>query len=293
MARVPVAAPPTPIEWTRGSIGMYESFYGFKEKPFALTPDPQFLYLARPHRKALTLLQYSLANDAAFCVITGEVGSGKTTLIRHLLKGIEQTTTVGLISNTSIDFGRLLQWVCMSFGLAHAGKDEVTLYELFTRFLIDEYAKGRRVVLIVDEAQNLGAPRLEELRVLSNINADKHLLLQTIIVGQPELRDLIRAPRLLQLAQRISGDCHIGALSADEARHYIHHRLRVAGGRLSIFTQGAVSLAYKQSGGIPRLINQYCDQALVYGYADGHTRIDGELMTQVIEDRRSNGLVAN
>jgi general secretion pathway protein A len=272
---------------------MYESFYGLKEKPFALTPDPQFLYLAPPHRKALTMLEFSLASEAAFCLITGEVGSGKTTLIRHLLQSIEQTVTVGLISNTSFHFGRLLQWICMSFGLEHSGKDEVALFEQFTRFLIDEYAKGHKVVLIVDEAQNLGRTRLEELRVLSNINADKHLLLQTILVGQPELRALIRMPQLLQLAQRIGDDYHIGALSAEEARHYVHHRLRVAGGRLSLFTHTAVMLAYQKSGGIPRLINQYCERALVYGYADGRARIDGELMAQVIQNRRSNGLVAN
>jgi type II secretory pathway predicted ATPase ExeA len=271
---------------------MYESFYGLKEKPFALTPDPEFLYLAPPHRKALTMLEYSLANEAVFCLITGEVGSGKTTLIRHLLQSIDQTITVGLISNTSLHFGRLLQWICMSFGLEHSDKDEVALYEVFTRFLIDEYAKGHKVVLIVDEAQNLGRVRLEELRVLSNINADKHLLLQTILVGQPELRALIRMPQLLQLAQRIGADYHIGALSAEETRHYIHHRLRVAGGRLNLFTHTAVMLAYQNSGGIPRLINQYCDRALVSGYADGRTRIDGVLMAQVIQDRRSNGLVA-
>jgi type II secretory pathway predicted ATPase ExeA len=271
---------------------MYKSFYGLKEKPFALTPDPQFLYLAPPHRKALTMLEYSLASEAPFCLITGEVGSGKTTLIRHLLKTIEQTFTVGLITNTSFQFVRLLKWICMSFGLEHSGKDDVALYELFTRFLIDEYAKGRKVVLIVDEAQNLGRMGLEELRVLSNINVDKHLLLQMILVGQPDLRALIRTPQLLQLAQRIGADYHIGALSADEARHYIHHRLRVAGARLSLFTQSAIMLAYQSSGGIPRLINQYCDRALVYGYADRRERIDGELMAQVIEDRRSSGLVA-
>jgi general secretion pathway protein A len=272
---------------------MYESFYRLKEKPFALNPDPQFLYLASPHRKALTMLEYSLASEAAFCLISGEVGSGKTTLIRRLLTKIERTTTVGLISNTNVNFGRLLQWISMSFGLEYTGQDDVALYEAFTRFLIDEYGKGRKVVLIVDEAQNLGVARLEELRVLSNINADKHMLLQTILVGQPELRAQIRMPHLLQLAQRISADYHLGALSVDEARNYVHHRLRVAGGRLTLFTQAAILLAYQHSGGIPRLINQYCDQALVYGYADGHARIDGELMAQVIEERRSSGLIAN
>jgi general secretion pathway protein A len=272
---------------------MYESFYGLKEKPFALTPDPQFLFLAPPHRKALTMLEFSLANEAAFCLISGEVGSGKTTLIRHLLKNIAQTITVGLISNTSFHFARLLPWICMSFGLEHSGKDDVALYELFTRFLIDEYAKGHKVVLIVDEAQNLGRLRLEELRVLSNINADKHLLLQTILVGQPELRQLIRMPQLLQLAQRIGGDYHIGALSAEETRHYIHHRLRVAGARLDLFSYTAITLAYRNSGGIPRVINQYCDRALVYGYAERRARIDGELMAQVIQDRRSNGVLAS
>jgi general secretion pathway protein A len=269
---------------------MYESYYGLKERPFALTPDPQFIFLALPHRQALTYLEFSLAHDAGFCLITGEVGAGKTTLIHHLLKSVDRTVTVGLVSNTSRNFGRLLQWVCMTFGLEHSGKDEVSLYDLFTRFLIDEYAKGHKVVLIVDEAQNLGPARLEELRVLSNINAGKHLLLQTILVGQPQLRALIRAPELLQFEQRIGADCHIGALSADEARHYVQHRLRVAGGCVSLFTHTAIKLAYQNSKGIPRLINHYCDRALVYGYADRAARIDHELMADAIEDRRSSGL---
>src|ERR1039458_5765304 len=272
---------------------MYESFYGLKENPFTLTPDPQFLVLARPHRRALTQLEYSVSSAAAFCLITGEVGSGKTTLIRYLLGTVGQAVTVGLISNTNANFGRLLQWVCMSFGLDYSGKDDVALYDLFTHFLIDQYSKGHKVVLIVDEAQNLGRERLEELRVLSNINADKHLLLQTILVGQPELSTLIRTPQLLQLAQRISADYHLGALSADEAYNYVRHRLRVAGGRINLFRHAAIALAHETSRGIPRLINQYCEQALVYGYAEGRERIDGDLMAQVIEDRRSRGLIAN
>jgi type II secretory pathway predicted ATPase ExeA len=272
---------------------MYESFYGLTENPFALTPDPQFLVLARPHRRALTQLEYSVSHAAAFCLITGEVGSGKTTLIRYLLRTVEQTVTVGLISNTNASFDRLLPWVCMSFGLDYGGKDDVALYDLFTRFLIDEYSKAHKVVLIVDEAQNLGRPQLEELRVLSNINADKHLLLQTILVGQPELRVMIQSPEMLQLAQRISASCHIGALSIAEARTYVHHRLRIAGGSLLLFSNHAIRLAYENSRGIPRLINLYCDRALVYGYADGRPRIDGDLMAQAIKDRRASGLVAN
>jgi general secretion pathway protein A len=270
---------------------MYEGFYGLRQKPFSLTPDPDFLYLAPPHRKALTMLEYGLASDSAFCLISGEVGSGKTTLIRHLLRNVDQTIKVGMITNTSARFSRPLQWICMSLGLEHAGKDDVALYELFSGFLVDQYAQGHKVVLIVDEAQNLGPDGLEDLRVLSNINVEKQLLLQTILVGQPQLRVLVRTPQLLQLAQRISADYHIDALSAEDARHYIHHRLRIAGARLSLFTNAAITLAYHSSAGIPRLINQCCDRALVYGYADRRHRIDAELMAQVVEDRRKGGLI--
>ena len=270
---------------------MYEKYFGFSEKPFSLTPDPHFLFLAGPHRKALTLLEYSLVNSAPFCLITGEVGSGKTTLIRKLLEKVEQDTTVGLISNTSASFSHLLQWVCMTFSLPYSGKSDVELYDTFTRFLIDEYARGRKTLLIVDETQNLSAQMLEELRVLSNINADKHLLLQTILVGQPELRGIIRRPSMLQLAQRIGADFHLGPLSAVEARNYVYHRLRVAGGRLNIFSPAAVELAYEHSGGIPRLINQLCDRALVYGYGEQRPRIDAHLMKLVVDEHKESGLL--
>ena len=173
---------------------MYEKFYGLREKPFALTPDPHFLYFGRHHQRALLQLEYGLANQAAFLLITGEVGAGKTTLIRYLLGRLAKDLTVGLISNTSRDTGRLLQWVCSAYGLDIAGKDDVALYNSFIEFAIEEYASGRRVVLIVDEAQNLGRNKLEELRVLSNVNVDKYLVLQTILVGQPELRDMMRTP---------------------------------------------------------------------------------------------------
>ncbi len=271
---------------------MYEAFYGFREKPFALTPDPRFLYLAPPHRKALAMLEYSIGNHAAFCLVSGEIGAGKTTLICHLLKSVESTAKVGLITNTSPSLGGILRWICSSFGLDYKAKGDVELYELFTEFLRNEGGHGRKVILIVDEAQNLGQTGLEELRVLSNVNVGEQFLLQVVLVGQPELRNLIRIPELRQLAQRVGADHHIGPLSMEEARRYILHRLRVAGAKLNLFTHSAVILACQGSSGIPRLINQFCDQALVYGYAERHERIDYELMAHAIEDRRKSGLIS-
>jgi general secretion pathway protein A len=270
---------------------MYQSFYKLKERPFALPPDPDFLFLAPPHRSALTMLEYSLAIQTPFCLITGDIGSGKTTLIRYLLKRIKDPTHVGVISNTNLHFGRLLQWICMSFGLAHTGKEAIELYEIFVRFLNEEYANGHRVVLIVDEAQNLGRARLEELRVLSNIN-DKRTLLQIILVGQPELRSAIRSPQMLQLAQRIGGDYHLAGLSAIDTRRYIYHRLRVAGGRLSIFTENAIVKIHKASRGIPRLINQYCDLGMLCAAADGLDCINTKFIGQVIEEQHAKQLMA-
>lgn len=269
---------------------MYEEFYGLREKPFALNPDPAFLYPTRAHLMALTVLEYGLANHAGFCVVTGEVGCGKTTLIRHWLNQVEKTATVGLITNTNRSFGKLLQWVCVAFGLAHAGKDDAALYETFVAFLVEQYGRGRRVTLIVDEAQNLDLPMLEELRVLSNINADKHLVLQTFLVGQPELRETLRQPALRQLAQRISVDYHLPALSVPDAYNYVRHRLDKAGGRADLIRGEAILEAHGAAGGVPRLINQLCDTALVYGFSEQLPHVDAELMRHVIADRRNGGL---
>lgn len=269
---------------------MYESWYGFTERPFSLAPDPAYMFLARSHRSALVTLEYGLMNQSPFSLITGEIGCGKTTLIRYLLTKLEKSTTVGLISNTSRSIGRLMQWVCLSFGLPHQGLDDAALYESFTQFLIAEYAAGRHAVLIVDEAQNLSADLLEELRVLSNINADKHMVLQIILVGQPQLRDTVRLPELLQLAQRIGVDEHIEPLDIDETRQYIWHRLRVAGGEVSVFRGRAMALVTRASGGVPRLINQLCDRALTYGYSQQVQQIDHHLMRQAIEDRLRGGV---
>jgi len=269
---------------------MYEKFFGLLEKPFALTPDPSFLYRSRHHRHALAALEYGLVNQAGFTLLTGEVGSGKTLMIRKLMGGLPRAFTVGLISNTNRSFGGLLQWICLAFEISDRGKSVATLYHEFVEFLARQYALRRRVVLIVDEAQNLDAALLEELRVLSNVNADKNQVLQTILVGQPELRQLLRRPELRQFAQRISSDFHLPGLGQQDAREYVRHRLSMAGGDLELFRSDAIDLAWQASNGIPRLINQLCDQALVYAFGDGAYRVDRAIMNSVIQDREAGGL---
>lgn len=269
---------------------MYERYYGFRERPFQLTPDPQYLFLARQHRGGLAMFEYSLTQRTPLSMITGEIGCGKTTLIRYLLNKLGQEVTVGLISNTTRTLGRLLQWVSISFGLEHRGMDDAELYDNFVRFLLDEYAAGRQTVLIVDEAQNLNLQLLEELRVLCNINSDKDVVLQTILVGQPELNDMVRTPGMEQLAQRIGVDYHLSPLAPLDCRLYVWHRLRVAGGRTSTFRKEAIDMAGETSGGVPRLINQLCDAALVHGFVERQKHIEAELMEQVIGERTKSGV---
>jgi putative secretion ATPase (PEP-CTERM system associated) len=269
---------------------MYEAFYGFKERPFSLLPDPSFLYLGKKHSLALSMLEYGLMNQAGFTVITGEVGSGKTTLIRHLLSQIGDDITVGLINNTPQDIGQLLQWVMLSFGQEYRDESRVVLFDAFTQFLIEQYANNKRSVLIIDEAQNLDPVVLEELRMLSNINADKDQLLQLILVGQPELRDKLRSPELLQFIQRVLVDYHLTALDKAETRDYILYRTRQGGCETEIFDAAACDLVYRASQGVPRVINVLCDTALVYGFADQQHTVDVELVRSVLKDKASTGL---
>ena len=272
---------------------MYEAFFGFREKPFTLLPDPAFLYLGKKHSAAYSMLEYGILNHAGFTVVTGEIGCGKTTLIRHLLNHLEQDVTVGLISNTHKSFGELLQWVMLAFGLEYRGRNKVRMYQAFTDFLIGEYANNRRTVLIIDEAQNLKPKTLEELRMLSNINADKHQVLQLILVGQPELRTMLRKPELAQFAQRVAVDYHLGALNREETSEYIKHRLSQAGGKSGLFTNQACNLVYDSTDGIPRLINVLCDTALVYGYAELRKRISDAQIVAVLADKATSGVFAN
>jgi general secretion pathway protein A len=270
---------------------MYEAYFGFRERPFALTPDPDYMFLAHHHRAALTMLEYGITQQAPLMVITGEVGCGKTTLIRFLLTRLDSRITVGLITNVGRSFDHLLQWVCAAFGLEHRGLDDAALLELFNQFLIREYAANRSVLLIVDEAQNLAARLLEDLRVLTNINTDKHVLLQVLLVGQPELRATVSDPAFSQLAQRISVDYHITPLSQKETRWYVRHRLHVAGGEVSIFRSASIDMVYRESRGVPRVINQLCDAALVYAYAERSPRIEGALLQEVVRDKGASGFL--
>ena len=269
---------------------MYKAFYNFSEKPFTLLPDPGFLYMSDKHRMAFSMLEYGLMNQAGFTVISGDIGAGKTTLIRHLLDNMDREHTVGLISNTHRSFGELLEWILLAFNLEHTGMNKVEMYRRFVEFIIDEYAHNRRTVLIIDEAQNMAAETLEELRMLSNINADKDQSLQVILVGQRELRDTLQRPDLVQFAQRISVDYHLQPLSGEETAAYIHHRLTVAGGSPDTFSDAACQAVYLYSNGVPRLINLLCDTALVYGYAEQQPRICANLVTDVAKEKQQGGI---
>lgn len=269
---------------------MYEEFYGLTEKPFSIQPDPSFLYWGRGHRLAYAMLEYGVVNQAGISVITGEVGCGKTTLIHRLLEQLSDTHTVALLSNIQMGRGELLSWVLMGFGEPFAGKSHVELFAQLQNFFIREYGKGKRVVLIIDEAQNLSVDMLEELRMLSNINAGKDQLLQLILVGQPQLKDLLSRPDMLQLAQRIGSDFHLSPLSREEVHSYIETRLTIAGSRRRIFSDRAMDLIAEQSRGVPRVINIIADTALVYAFSAQDEIVSEETIRAVIRDKVDYGV---
>jgi general secretion pathway protein A len=252
---------------------MYEAFYGLREKPFSILPDPNLIYWGQNHRLAFAMLEFGVMNGAGFTVITGEIGSGKTTLLRYLLTRLDPNIAVGLISNTPRGTEGLLAWVMMSLNQPFEGSYPA-LFSKFQQFLYDQHRKGHRVILIVDEAQNLGLETLEELRMLSNINTDKNQFLQIILVGQPQLKDMLRTPQLVQFAQRVSSDFHLRPLNMEEVVRYIDYRLSAVGAHFQLFSDSACALIAKASGGIPRTINILCDTALVYGFASSAPVID-------------------
>jgi general secretion pathway protein A len=271
---------------------MYESFYGLKEKPFNLLPDPDYLYMSKSHDNAYTHLEYAISENKGFVIVTGEIGSGKTTLINYLLKKIPQDLIVGLINNTFISPDQLLKVICHEFDIPIENRDKAQLLAQFQDFIIRQFSKKKRVVLFVDEAQNLSPEALEEVRLLSNLEAEKSHLIQIILVGQPELRLKLQRSDLKQFAQRVSVHCHLKGLDNGEVQKYIVHRLKAAGAqKTDLFNKDSIDLISKYSNGIPRLINVLCDTSLVYGFADGEKIITKDIVSNVIEARETGGIL--
>lgn len=266
-------------------VGFYMDFFGFTERPFTLVPDPDFLFWSAQHRRAYSVLEFGILSRAPITLVTGGVGCGKTTLLRELLRQFEDRVTVGLISNAQGGRGELIQWVLNSLGVPFDPRvGYVQLFQKLQDFLIEEYASGRRVVLIFDEAQNLSAESLEELRMLTNINTGKDEVIQLVLVGQPELRDMVLDPSLRQLAQRIAASFHLLPLDEKAVRELISHRLRSAGGTGQEITDGACRIIFGATHGVPRLVNQLCDMSLLYAWSMDHHQVDEHVVQSVLDD---------
>jgi general secretion pathway protein A len=271
---------------------MYERFYRLRERPFALTPDPDYLYPSRVHKEALSYLRYGIESHAGFVVITGAIGSGKTTLLQTMLRGLDSQTTVARVMNTLLDPRELLESAMIDLGLDPEGKSKPGMLKMFGEFLVSERAAGRLVLLVIDEAQNLTLPALEEIRMLSNLETEKSKLLQIILIGQPDLRDKLDRPELEQLRQRITVSYHLEALDADETSMYVNHRLaRASVGAPLEFPRAVTDRIHDRSNGVPRLINVISDATLVFGYGEERSEIDEPLIEEVIADLDATGVL--
>jgi len=264
---------------------MYLAFYGFKENPFNVTSDPGFLYLSQEHKEAMAHLLYGINERKGFLEITGEVGAGKTTICKALLNRLPDNTKTAFILNPDLSELQLIEAILEDFGLQPKRRNKISMLRQLNRFLLEELQKGSNVILILDEAQNLTPATLEAVRLLSNLETDKEKLFQIILVGQPQLRQKLDSPSLLQLRQRIGIRFHINPLQKEEIDKYIYHRLKVAGspGEIS-FTEEALDRVYKYSNGIPRLINIVCDKALLLGYVLGTKLIEADKIQKSIHE---------
>ena len=263
---------------------MYLNFYGLSEVPFGPTPDPKFLFQSTRHREALAQLIYGVTERKGFIVLTGEIGTGKTTLLRTLLGRLDPETPVAYVHNSSLPFDGVLEYVLQDWGVKSEATTQAQRLIELNAFLIDQHRRGTSPVLVIDEAQHLSIETLEAIRLLSNFETTQQKLIQILLVGQPELRDTLNRPELRQLKQRIGLRCHIGPLSPEETRLYIRHRLRIAGaGDNGLFTDAAVQRIAEYSRGIPRVINIVCDHCLLSGYADSKRRIEAKAVDEAIE----------
>ena len=265
--------------------GMYAEFFGLEARPFTLLPDPDFIFWSPQHKRAFSVLQYGVMARNPITLVSGEIGAGKTTLLQALLAQLDELVVVGLISNAQGGRGELLRWILNAFDIPVGDDtDYVTLFQHFQTFLVEKYAEGARVVLIIDEAQNLSAEGLEEVRMLTNINSGKDELIQLVLVGQPELRDMVQRPDMKQLAQRVAASLHLTGLSPEATSDYILHRLKTVGGTGDEITPEAIALIAERTGGIPRRINQMCDLAFVYAWGAEESPVTETTVLGLIED---------
>jgi general secretion pathway protein A len=270
----------------RGVERMYETYYGLKENPFNVTPDPKFIFLGENHQEALAHLLYGVRERKGFVVVTGEVGSGKTTLIHYLLNKFNgnDNTKAAYLFNTKLSANDFIQFILKDLGVeVNGGTKSDHLYTLY-RYLLKAYQNNEKVILIVDEAQGLNVELLEEIRLLSNLETSKSKLLQIILVGQPELKKTLSQYELRQLRQRINMQYHLNPLSKKETQEYIEKRLKTAGAKKQLFTEKALKEIYQISGGIPRLINILCDNALLNGYALDQKVVDEKSVREAVKD---------
>jgi len=271
---------------------MYERFYHLRERPFALSPDPDYLYPSRVHQEALDYLRYGLESHAGFVVITGEIGSGKTTLLQAVLRTLDSQTTVARIVNTILDPREVLEALMVDLGLDPTGRSKPLMLRDLAQFLVDQRMRGRMVLVVIDEAQNLSAAALEELRMLSNLETEKSKLMQVVLIGQPNLRDKLHSPELEQFRQRITVSYHLRPLDADDTARYINHRLRhAAEGTPVEFPRDVTDLVHARARGIPRIINVICDAILVFGYAEERHRIDSGLALEALRELEATGVL--
>ena len=271
---------------SHNTTSMCQSYFGLTEAPFAIAPDPRYLYMSQCHQEALATLLYGVGSDGGFVLLTGDVGAGKTTLCRCLLEQMPETCDVAYIFNPKLTVVELLSTICDEFRIAYpAGNTSIKLFvDFINAYLLDAHAKGRRAVLIIDEAQNLSADVLEQMRLLTNLETHQRKLLQIILLGQPELATLLERPELRQLAQRIVARYHLGPLDRAEVKSYVWHRLEVSGAKRHLIPASLMGKVHRLSNGVPRLINTLCDRALLGAYVQNKERVDRATLAQAARE---------
>ena len=265
---------------------MYKEYFGLQEMPFSIAPNPRYLYMSEQHREALAHLLYGINSDGGFVLLTGEIGTGKTTVCRCLLERIPENAAIAFIINPKLTVEELLATICDEFGIVYPeGNKSIKVFiDLINNYLFEAHAKGHKAILIIDEAQNLSADVLEQLRLLTNLETNQVKLLQIILLGQPELKDKVSRPDLSQLSQRIIARFHLGPLSRKDVTSYVRHRLTIAGVKEQLFSDSAADELYRLSGGVPRLINVLCDRALLGAFGHGKNRVTKAILKRAARE---------